>query len=45
MVRSGIIACIKAKAMTLLAHKLGRAVYFMLKREKLFDQDRFLATA
>jgi hypothetical protein len=31
--------------MTLLAHKLGRAVYFMLKREKLFDQDRFLATA
>ena len=35
----------KAKAMTLLAHKLGRAVYFMLKRCKLFDQDRFLATA
>jgi hypothetical protein len=35
----------KAKAMTILAHKLGRAVYFMLKRRKLFDQDKFLATA
>ena len=35
----------KAKALTLLAHKLGRAVYFMLKRETLFDQDKFLATS
>ncbi len=35
----------KAKAMTILAHKLGRAVYFMLKRREFFDQDRFLATA
>lgn len=35
----------KAKALTLLAHKLGRAVYFMLKRETLFDQDKFLARA
>lgn len=34
----------KAKALTMLAHKLGRAVYFMLKREKLFDQDKFLVT-
>ncbi|MCP4876394.1 MAG: IS110 family transposase, partial [Gammaproteobacteria bacterium] len=33
----------KAKAMTIRAHKLGRAVYFMLQREKLFDQKRFLA--
>lgn len=33
----------KARALTLLAHKLGRAVYFMLKREQLFDQDKFLA--
>jgi len=33
----------KAKAMTILAHKLGRAVYYMLKRGTLFDQDRFLA--
>jgi transposase len=35
----------KAKALTILAHKLGRAVYFMLKRQKLFDQDQFLASA
>ncbi len=35
----------KAKALTILAHKLGRAVYFMLQREKLFDQDRFLASS
>ena len=34
----------KAKALTLLAHKLGRAVYYILKRETLFDQDKFLAT-
>ena len=34
----------KAKALTLLAHKLGRAVYYMLKRKKLFDQEKFLAT-
>jgi transposase len=33
------------KAMTILAHKLGRAVYFMLKRRTLFDQDTFLAVA
>ena len=35
----------KAKALTLLAHKLGRAVYFMLKRQTLFDQVKFLATS
>jgi transposase len=35
----------KARALTILAHKLGRTVYFMLKREKLFDQDRFLASS
>lgn len=34
----------KAKALTLLAHKLGRAVFHMLKRHTLFDQDKFLAT-
>ena len=33
----------KAKALTILAHKLGRAVYFMLKRKVPFDQKRFLA--
>ena len=32
----------KAKALTILAHKLGRAVYFMLKRKTPFDQQRFL---
>jgi len=35
----------KAKALTILAHKLGRAVYYMLKRKTLFDQDRFLASS
>ena len=32
----------KGKAMTILSHKLGRAVYFMLKRKKYFDKERFL---
>jgi transposase len=32
----------KARALTILAHKLGRAVYFMLKRNQVFDQQRFL---
>jgi transposase len=32
----------KAKALTILAHKLGRAVYFMMKRKTAFDQQRFL---
>ncbi len=35
----------KAKALTILAHKLGRAAYYMLKRGTLFDQDRFLASS
>jgi transposase len=30
------------KALGLLAHKLGRAVYHMLKRERVFDRERFL---
>ena len=33
----------KAKALTLLAHKLARAVYFILRREKTFDLTQFLA--
>lgn len=33
----------KGKALTLLAHKLGRAVYYMLIRDKTFDQKKFLA--
>ena len=32
----------KAKALSVLAHKLGRCVYFMLKNETVFDEDRFL---
>jgi transposase len=32
----------KARALTILAHKLGRAVYFMLKRKQVFDAKRFL---
>ncbi len=32
----------KARALTILAHKLGRAVYFVLKRKTVFDQQRFL---
>jgi len=34
----------KGKALSLLAHKLGRAVYCMLKREVAFDLERFLQT-
>ena len=32
----------KGKALSILAHKLGRAVYFMLKRKTAFDMNRFL---
>jgi transposase len=32
----------KGKALSLLAHKLGRAVYYMLKRNTAFDMDLFL---
>ena len=32
----------KAKALSVLAHKLGRCVYFMMKNEKVFDESRFL---
>jgi transposase len=35
----------KAKALTVLAHRLARAVYHMLQRRTPFDQKRFLATA
>jgi transposase len=34
----------KGKALSILAHKLGRAVYFMLKNHVAFDQAKFLAT-
>lgn len=32
----------KGKALSILAHKLGRAVYFILKRDQAFDQKKFL---
>jgi len=34
----------KSKALTILSHKLGRAVYFMLRRGKAFDMELFLRT-
>jgi transposase len=33
----------QGKALSILAHKLGRAVYFMLKNQVAFDQEKFLA--
>jgi transposase len=32
----------KGKALTILAHKLGRAVYYMLKRDTAFNLNKFL---
>ena len=34
----------KGKALSILAHKLGRTASFMLRRGKAFDAERFLAT-
>lgn len=34
----------KGKALSILAHKLGRAVYVMLRKRQPFDQERFLAS-
>ena len=34
----------KAKALSILAHKMGRAVYYMLKREKAFDMNQFFGS-
>jgi transposase len=33
----------KGKALSILAHRLGRTVYYMLKRRKAFDMGKFLA--
>jgi transposase len=33
----------KGKALSILAAKIGRAVYFMLSRERVFDKDKFFA--
>jgi len=30
----------KAKAMTLLSHRIGRSIYYMLKKERVFDEAR-----
>ena len=35
----------KGKALTILAHKLARAVYYMLKKNVPFNLEKFLATA
>ena len=32
----------KGKSLSILAHKLGRAVYYILKRDQAFDMNRFL---
>ena len=34
----------KAKALSVLAHKIGRCVYFMLKNERVFDERRFITS-
>ena len=34
----------KGKASSILAHKLGRAAYYVLLREKAFDLERFMTT-
>lgn len=33
----------KGKALSILAHRLGRTVYFMMRRKTTFDQKKFLA--
>ena len=33
----------KGKALGILTHKLGRAIYFMLKNKEAFDVNRFFA--
>lgn len=33
----------KAKALSIIAQKLGRTVYFMLKRKKAFDMNKFIS--
>jgi transposase len=34
----------KGKALSILAHKLGRAAYYILLRDKAFEIERFVAT-
>ena len=35
----------KPKALSILAHKLGRTVYFMLERKEAFDPKKFYASS
>jgi len=34
----------KAKALSALVHKIGRATFFMLKNKTVFDEQRFLTS-
>ena len=34
----------KAKALSIIAQKIGRTVYFMLKRKEVFDPQRFFSS-
>ncbi len=34
---------VATKALTVLAHKLARAVYYIWKKDQVFDQEKFLA--
>jgi hypothetical protein len=34
----------KGKAISILSAKLGRAVYFMMRRQEVFDEERLFAT-
>jgi hypothetical protein len=34
----------RGKALSIVAHKLGRAAYYVLAREKAFDLERFVET-
>ncbi|MBJ6802824.1 IS110 family transposase, partial [Geomonas sp. Red259] len=34
----------KGKALAIVAHKLGRAIYFMLKNKEPFHPEKFFAT-
>ena len=35
----------KGKALSILAHKIGRAVYYMLSRGTVFSMEKFLAAS
>ncbi len=34
----------KSKALSALAHKLGRAIYYMLKNQTVFDPNKMITT-